>query len=355
LRLLRSLGQDGVSVLTPARIFARLTRRRSVAALRRKGLASAGPRQTDPYVPARPLSRVATSTHRIVDPIRGAAVDCVVRRPEGADGPLPVVVYSVPMDWSPEKPTADGAYIAEHLASAGYLAITTRHPDTDRLIYPEYPAYRRDKAFYGLDRADDPASQKHRIADLRFVLDTLAAWSDGGPLQGLVDLDRIGMSGHSFGGLASMALVGQRVGGEAASYRDARVKAVATYGIMCSPVGAPAATFANIDAPVLYVVGAGDHTYGRWYTPSDKLAGFPRCAAPNRYAAMLDLADHHTYPGGRTEAGGATNGELLCQQWTRCIALAFWDAWLRGDEAARRWLDDDLERLLQGDGRMWRK
>ncbi|MGE0668062.1 MAG: alpha/beta hydrolase family protein [Sphingomonadales bacterium] len=353
--LFRSLGQDGIGVLTPMRVIARLSRRRSAEVMRRRGMASAGPRPIDPYISPRSSSAVIAETVRIVDPARGVAMDCTVRRPERCEAPLPVVVYSVPMDWSTSKPTADGAHIAEHLAAAGYLAVTVRHPDTDRLVFPEYPADRRDTASYGLERAEEPASQLHRIADLRFLLDALEVWNDRGPLQGLVDLDRIGMSGHSFGGLAAMALAGQKVAPDLTCCRDARVKAVATYGIMCSPVGAPAQTYTGIHVPVLYVVGAFDHTYGRWYTPSDKLAGFRRCPARNRYAVMLDLADHHTYPGGRTIAGNANNGELLCQQWTRCLALAFWDAWLLGDAAARRWLEVDMEGLLDGDGRMWRK
>lgn len=355
MRVLRSLGQDGLSILTPARVFARLNRRRTTAALQRRSKASAGPRPVDPYLPQRALAPFQTQASRIIDPVREVALDCVIRWPAGASGPLPLVVYSVPMDWSPANPTADAGYLAEHLAAAGYMAVTVRHPGTDRLVYPQYPAERRDRAYYGLDRADDPASQVHRINDLRFLLDVIARWNEAGPFHGLIDLERIGMSGHSFGGLATMALAGQRVGPGLDSYRDERVRAVATYGIMCSSPASPPAMFADITIPTLYIVGAGDHTYGRWYMPSDKLLGFRLCDAPHRYAVMLDLDDHHTYPGGRTVAGKATAGELLCQQWTRSIALAFWDAWLMDDDCARVWLERDLSGLLSDNGQFWRK
>jgi dienelactone hydrolase len=306
-------------------------------------------------VPARPLALIDTQARRIVDPARGMAMDVTIRKPAEAVGPLPVVIYSVPMDWPPADPTPDGAHIAEHLAAFGYLAITVRHPGTDRLVFPEYPSERRDKASYALDRTEDPACHLYRIADFGFLLDTLEAWNDAGPFKGQIDLARIGLSGHSFGGLTGMALIGQRVGDDLVSWKDARIKAIVTYGVMASPPGAPGGMFSDIDRPHLSIVGAGDFTYGRWYMPSDKLAAFRCCDAPHRYAVMLDLADHHTYHGGRTMVGKATNGELLCQQWTRCLALAFWDAWLCGDPAARRWLDEDLAGLIAGDGRFWRK
>jgi dienelactone hydrolase len=345
------LGPGGIYSLAPKRIYARLNRVRTSAALWRKSRASPGPRPVDPYMPVRPFHEVLTERQRIVDPSRGVAMDCTIRRPATAAGPLPVVIYSVPMDWAPNDPTPDGAYIAEHLASAGYLAITVRHPDTDRIVFPEYPSTRPDKAAYGLACAEKPASQIQRIKDLLFLLDTLDAWAD----SGLVDRARIGLSGHSFGGLAAMSVAGQRVGPDLASFKDSRVTAVASYGIMASPPGVPARMYTDVDVPLLMIVGAGDYTYGRWYMPSDKLAAFHQGDAPNRYAVMLDLADHHTYPGGRVLAGKATSGELLCLQWTRSIALAFWDAWICGDPVARRWLDEDLGSALKGDGTLLRK
>ena len=349
------LGRGGIRSLAPRRVYARLNRGRSAAAMWRKSRASAGPRLVDPYVPARPFSAFETQALRIVDPARDMAMDCTIRKPAAAAGPLPVVIYSVPMDWAPDDPTPDGAHIAEYIAAAGYLAITVRHPGTDRLVFPDYPSQRPDKKQYALDRAEDPACHLYRIADFPFLLDTLEAWNADGPYKGLIDLTRIGMSGHSFGALTGMALVGQRVGEDLVSRKDPRVKAMVTYGAMASPPGMPAAMFSDIDRPALSIVGAGDFTYGRWYMPWDKLAAFRYCDAPNRYAVMLDLADHHTYHGGRTAAGKATNGELLCQQWTRCLTLAFCDAWLCGDPAARRWLDEDLAGLIAGDGRFWRK
>lgn len=345
------LGPGGIYSLAPKRVYARLNRGRAAAARWRKSQASPGPRPLDPYVPARPLQAIRTEHQRIVDPSRGVAMDCTLRRPATQTGPLSVVIYSVPMDWAPNDPTPDGAYIAEHLAAAGYLAITVRHPDTDRIVFPEYPSTRPDKAAYGLACAEKPESQIQRIKDLLFLLDTLDAWAD----DGLVDRARIGVSGHSFGGMAAMSVAGQRVAGTLASFKDKRVTAVASYGIMASPPGVPKKMYADIDVPLLMIVGAGDFTYGRWYTPADKFAAFHNGDAPHRYAVMLDLADHHTYPGGRMAVGKATKGEHLCFQWTRSIALAFWDAWLRGDPAARRWLDEDLYAALRGDGKLLRK
>ena len=80
MRVLRSLGQDGLSILTLARVFARLNRRRTTAALQRRSKASAGPRPVDPYLPQRALAPFQTQASRIIDPVREVAYILMVQR-----------------------------------------------------------------------------------------------------------------------------------------------------------------------------------------------------------------------------------------------------------------------------------
>ncbi len=51
-----------------------------------------------------------------------------------------------------------------------------------------------------------------RVADVRFLLDTLTKWNKKDPnalLQGKLDLERIGMFGHSYGGATTAEALAQ--------------------------------------------------------------------------------------------------------------------------------------------------
>ena len=65
-----------------------------------------------------------------------------------------------------------------------------------------------------------------RADDVRAVLDQLDQWNktSNNPLSGRLDMNRIGMSGHSFGAVTTQALSGQRFV-RGAELSDARIKA----------------------------------------------------------------------------------------------------------------------------------
>jgi predicted dienelactone hydrolase len=104
--------------------------------------------------------------------------------PRGGFGALPLIVYSHGY-YSTRR---GGSYLAEALASRGYVVAAPDHPRTRRgtLHGPE---------------ADDVVNQP---ADLRAVVDEMLAW---GPLErpfhGRIDARRIGLVGLSLGGMTA--------------------------------------------------------------------------------------------------------------------------------------------------------
>ncbi len=120
-----------------------------------------------------------------------------------AEGRWPVVLYSP--GWGSLRTLATAA--AEDLASRGYVVVAVDH--TDEAPYVVFPD---GHVRLAQPKTGDvlPAGLETRVRDMRFVLDS-AASLDG--LGGAVDLSRVGMFGHSFGGdtAAEVVVTDQRV------------------------------------------------------------------------------------------------------------------------------------------------
>jgi dienelactone hydrolase len=148
----------------------------------------------DGLVASGQLTRVETEGLRLVaDPARAEA--------EAAIGSLPVILLS------PGNATNVEFYasLAEDLASHGFAVIGLDHP---------YQVAAVDLGDLVAIYAGDPplaqapavtmANIRERVADIRFVLDRLQVDAAGlTPLNGRLDLTRIGVMGHSNGGIAS--------------------------------------------------------------------------------------------------------------------------------------------------------
>ena len=322
---------------------------RSLWLLSRRWDHCAGPRDADPY-PVQAPRPVETEAIDLVHPETGFTVRCTVRMPADASGHLPVAIFSAPPDWSPTSRSADAAFIAEMLAAAGYATVNVRHPGSDAMVLPVSLAVAADRMAYVNNRYRDPANYAWRAAELSFVIDTLGQWNADGRWRGRFDLSRIGMSGHSFGGLSALELTGLRQPPELVSRKDPRVKATITYSGVGFDEDLPDGTFSDMTTPVLYMTAQGDFSYGTGHQARHKLVPCWRTRAPHQYALMLKGGDHHTLSGARIAKGNASAREGLCHQWMRSIVLAFWDAHLRDDPEARRWLERDCARMLNGDG-----
>jgi dienelactone hydrolase len=123
--------------------------------------------------------------------------------PAQEPGPFPVILLS------PGNATNVAFYatLAEELASHGFAVIGVDHPYQVAAV-----ALDAGVAVYEGDGAGDPQTAvarkiKERTADLAFVLDRLAGDSAGlEVLAGRLDLQRIGVVGHSNGGIAAAEL-----------------------------------------------------------------------------------------------------------------------------------------------------
>lgn len=320
------------------------------------------PSPRDPYEPlgvARPIER---SGGGLSDPERGMRVEYDLYRPQILSGKHPVVVFSLGLHFVPDEPPTDCAYLAEHFAAHGYVVIVLRHPDSDLLVMPLVTGDRCDLKKNVLAAGENWKSAHDRIRDLSFVLDTLKAWNDGigaedahAPLAGHLDMNRIGMSGHSYGARTALALIGEAIGEAGRSYKDPRIKA----GFVCSPSPSwkrlltPKA-FAAVEIPVLQMTGSREWGWIDDSLPEDRTVSYDKMHGPGKYLLFLKGADHVVFSGARNGKPLRTD-DPRHHQIIRSTALAFWDAYLKDDENARRWLDHECDGVLGREGRLSRK
>ena len=248
------------------------------------------------------------------------------------------------------------ASYTQHLASHGYVVASPGFPQS-RLDTPGGP---RISAVL-----DQPA-------DVSFVIDEMlkrAAASDGA-FSRAIDETRVGMTGHSLGGLTTMLTA-------YGATRDARIKAFAPI----SPVGCflPAGIGSNISVPMMVIGG----TRERILDPASIRAAYAGASPPKYYAQVIG-ADHVRFADiditdeqlGDVVAQ-ASRGDLIAdaikvgqalganvakcldrttsddeliagdrqRELLRTVATPFFDAYLRGDQSAARFLRDTLPTL----------
>jgi len=222
-------------------------------------------------------------------------------------------------------------FFALHLASHGYLVAS---PDHHGNTFAD--------ALAGIV---DPLVVTNRPADMRFVIDQMLALSatPGSLLDGAVDGERIGASGHSFGGFTSFILAGG-TGSPFGAFIDERVKAIFPQ----APAAAlPEAIFRNIDVPTLIIGGTIDRTTP---FPANQQRPYDLIPSGPSIVALAELANggHFTFSDfcevDRRLLGFLGGFDEACEPrhlpWRHAhdvinyLALTFFDGTLRGDPGA---------------------
>src|SRR5262245_60635074 len=164
--------------------------------------------------------------------------------------PAPVVLFSHGLGGNREG----SAFLGDHWAARGYVAVFLQHPGSDDSVWKDKPVAERMAA---LRKAANLENFVRRVKDVTTVLDqlTLANKIEGHALFGRLDLDRVGMSGHSFGAVTTQAVSGERFP-LSKGFTDPRIKAA----VIMSPSGPrrggdPARSFGGVKIPWFLLTG----------------------------------------------------------------------------------------------------
>lgn len=264
-----------------------------------------------------------------------------------AAAPAPVVLWSHGLGGSREN----SAYLAEHWCGRGYVVVYLQHPGSDESVWRDAG---RGERLGAMQKAASGANLVLRCGDVVAVLDQLAAWNveSSSPLHGRLDLEHVGMSGHSFGAVTTQAVAGQRAPAIGARFTDARIDAALPMSPSVPKAGDPARAFGGVGIPWMLMTGTEDRSPIGDIDVADRLAVYPALPSTiDRYELVLQGADHGVF--GQRAIGRGGDAKAAHHRTILALSTAFWDAQLRGDAAARDWLHGDGARQALGVGDRW--
>lgn len=256
--------------------------------------------------------------------------------------PAPVVLFSHGLGGA----RTNNPYLGEHWAQRGYVVVFLQHAGSDESVWKGAPLTQRMRA---MQQAASLQNFMLRVEDVPVVLDRLATWDKDKShfLAGRMNMQRIGMSGHSFGAVTTQAVSGQTFP-LGRGFTDPRIKAA----VLMSPSspkrgGIAARSFGSVKIPWMLLTGTNDTSPIGDTDVQSRLAVFPALPPGEKYELVLDKAEHSAFsdrslPGDRETRNPNHHRAILA------VTTAFWDAYLREDADALQWLKSEkVRRILE--------
>jgi len=280
------------------------------------------------------------------DSKRDREVPAKIYFPKNSTNPCPVIVFSHGLGGT--RNTYE--YLGRHWASHGYICVHIQHHGSD------------DATWRGSTRIGESMraatmnveNSLNRPLDVTFAIDQLGKInSQAGPLKGRLDLEHIGVGGHSYGAFTTMAIAGQRFGTGGRNLADSRVKAAIA---MSTPVPGhvPERNYDPIQIPILHLTGTADVSPLNDTTAKDRRVPFDSIQHAPQWLITFEGGDHMIFAGRSTKLSAAQSTPML--DMILQSTTAFWDAWLRDDADAKRWLNEgDCEKALGKIGALEKK
>lgn len=304
--------------------------------------------------------RVGKKSMTLRDEARGKDLKVLVRFPDvpevaagvpGGPNPepskFPLVLFSHGMGGSSDA----FAELSEHLASHGYIVVHPTHDDSLALQGDRREAVRgmlRDPKAYRT--RVDPVG---RVDDLKFLIDKVGAIETESGMRGRIDLERIGVAGHSAGAMTTQLIIGTRArgvrlgGGQALqlhSIGDDRVDV----GVVISGQGTTTRMFTaeswkGVSVPMLVIAGSNDTSPASPETPESRRHPFEFsrgvvAGGPPAYLLYIQGAYHSSYSGKQADSPDERRMIVDC---THSSTLAMLDAFLKDEPGARDYLKND--------------
>jgi predicted dienelactone hydrolase len=299
--------------------------------------------------------------------IRNFVTDVYV--PE-TDGPQLTVVISHGLNSDRQS----YEYLAEHLASYGFVVVVPEHPGSNKQQIQSLLDGR------GSDVAQ-PTEFLDRPLDIQFALDTLQSLSQSDSrFQGKLNLEQVGIIGQSFGGYTSLALAGAPLNFEGLrkscgqglsktlnislvlqcqalsipvsqyALADSRIKAAIAINPITSAIFGPT-SLAKIQIPTMMVSGSDDVIAPAWF---EQIQPYAALTMPQRHFVMIQNSNHFS-----TIARSKSEFESLpqiqgiegptpdvAQNYVKVLSLVFMHSYLRAQQADQKFLSSAGSAIL---------
>jgi hypothetical protein len=200
------------------------------------------------------------------------------------------------------------------------------------------------------------ANATNRPLDVSFAFDQLEKLNGGeSPLKHRLDMNRIGVGGHSFGAYTTLAIAGETFvlpSGRIASLGDPRVKAALP---MSAPVPMNKArleqAFGSIKIPCLHMTGTKDFSPIGETKAEERRLPYDHINGADQFLVTFKDGDHMIFSGRGLLPGGEKDS--FFQRYIRMSSTAFWDAYLKEDAKAKAWLTGDGFSSVLGSDGVW--
>ncbi len=261
---------------------------------------------------------------------------------------VPVILFSHGLGGSKDN----NPYLGNHWAGRGYAVVFMQHDGSDENVWRDVP---RAKRLATLKGAASLASMQGRVGDVPATLDQLAKWNaEGQKFAGRFDLERIGMSGHSFGAVTTQAVSGQNYGRRGQTYTDSRIKAAVAMSPSLPRRGNNPQTFAKVKIPWLLMTGTKDESIINRTTAQDRQKVFQQLPESGQfYEVVLDAAEHMAFSERKLSGGKHRNPNH--HRAILALSTAFWDAYLKNDQVAKIWLDGEPAKKMLEPKDIWHR
>jgi hypothetical protein len=98
--------------------------------------------------------------------------------------------------------------------------------------------------------------------------------------------------------------------------------------------------FAGVKIPIFYMTGTKDDSPIGDMKASDRRIPFDHTKGSSAAYFLNFAGGDHMIFSGRLRPGGPADHDADFQKQIRLASTAFWDAYLKNDDAAKKWLDD---------------
>ncbi|MGJ8655381.1 MAG: alpha/beta hydrolase family protein [Akkermansiaceae bacterium] len=260
----------------------------------------------------------------------------------------PVILLSHGLGGSREVGSYLGTFWAEH----GFITVAMQHEGSDINIIKDKPYKDKIKA---LKSGMSIQSYLKRMHDVPATIDQLTKWNldPSHPLYAKLNMQQLGMSGHSFGAITALSTSGQWNEAAGQRFTDKRIKAA----FAMSPStprknGKPNSdatkkAFSKVSTPWLLMTGTEDKVILTPHvTPASRMEVFQNLPKGDKYQLVLNKATHMAFSD-RTLTGknhrNPNHHEVI-----KTISLKFFQAYLTNDENAMHWLNSNkVETILE--------
>jgi predicted dienelactone hydrolase len=270
--------------------------------------------------------------------------------------PAPVVVFSHGL----ASNRNDLTDLAENLAANGYAVAVVEHPYSN--------TQQVQNLLRGLAReVTEPIEFVERPRDITYLLDELEIRNQSGRWQNRLNLQQVGVVGHSFGGYTALALAGADIDFDNLNrvcnqpqfnlnlanlslllqcsalqlpetdytLRDNRIQAAFTF----NPIGSALfgeAGLQQLNVPVMVVAGSED-----WVAPPllEQICPFTWLKSPQKYLAVIQ-GGGHGYDDAPALQNGLLNGlagpdPATAKAFVNALSLAFFESHLQDNPEAQ--------------------